>query len=83
MHKLLIMDARKGHIEVEFAPPKDKTEEAVASRAAAEKIFNGIMARREGWAFIAQKPANVEGKKLTKFDPRIEEAIAIAPVVGG
>lgn len=83
MHKLLIMDARKGHVEVEFAPPEVRTEEAKESRRKAKAVFDEVMGRPGRWTVIAQKPAAVEGLKLTKFDASVEEAIAIAPIVGG
>lgn len=83
MHKLLILDAHKGHVEVEFAPPEVTTQEAEESRAKAKLVFDEVMARPGGWTVIAQKPASMEGQTLKKFDPNVEEAIGIAPVVGG
>lgn len=83
MHKLLIMDARNGHVEYAFAPPEVEGAEAEKTRKTAEEAFNEVMNRRGNWAVIAQAPAAVEGLRLTKFDPSVEEAIAIAPVVGG
>lgn len=83
MHKLLIMDARAGHVEVLFEPPEVKTKEAEQSRKEAERVFNEVMTRPGGWTILAQSPPSVEGKKLKTFDPNVEEAIAIAPVVGG
>lgn len=82
MNKLLIMDAQHGHLEVEFHPPEVKTKEAAVTRKRAEAIFNEIMSRR-GWVVIAQLPAELEGVKMTKFDPSVEEAVAIGQVRGG
>lgn len=83
MHKLLILDPHKGHIEFPFAPPEVEGSEAEDSRAQAKVIFDEVMARPTGWTWIAQKPEAVEGTTLKAFDPNVEEAIAVAPVVGG
>lgn len=81
MHKLLVMDSHEGHRTIEFAPPDVTTKDAVRSRKSAEKIFNEVMGR--GLTFVAQAPASVEGKTMKKFDPHVEEAIAITQVMGG
>lgn len=81
MHKLLVMDGT-GHREVLFAPPEVKTKEACETRLIARMVFDEVMGR-PGWTVIAQAPAGVKGATLTRFDPTVEEAIAIAPFVGG
>lgn len=82
MHKLLVMDELKGHVETPFAPPDVTTEEAIRSRKIAEDVFNEVMAR-PGWTVIVTAPTELEGEKLTQFDPRAEEAIAFGPFAGG
>lgn len=80
MHVLRVMDARKGDVAVEFAPPEVKTPEAEKSRADAKAVFEEIMGR--GMLVFAVDSAH-EGTQLRSFDPSVAEMIAIPQVVGG